>query len=363
MSKTKTVGNASVSFGINFCACCYRRMVNDRKERTMQTKILMMSVAVMMAVATCCVLGDESKTTQGVPTNAVVVAVAAPKLDKPFDIPPSLIHRMEEAFNALRKRLLRTNIDVQELFVSDGKGGKFPNAHLIAARPRGEMKFCKDCMNEKEREELWPFDVEGFEKSLEAKMVRDKDGRFRLTGVFAQEAGPTNDDGYVAPHPTIRWANHEIEQWAIKQLDGKFKRMDNAAFCKMSGDESLSDGTFAWKLSDVCEFFVIYRCEGEWNRREYRYIVKGEEMKRGVPVATFDSFPNRKEAAAMRTYGRNAAAFNNLAVLEWQHRNHRLSMIPERIKWFLETAKEQGVLTADENMKVLRDHIPEVFKE
>lgn len=85
-------------------------------------------------------------------------------------------------------------------------------------------------------------------------------------------------------------------------------------------------------------------------------------MKRGVPVASFDSFPSRKEATAMRTYGRNAAAMNNLAVLEWRHRNHRLSMIPARIKWFLETSRAGGVTEAEANLKVLRDHIPEVFK-
>lgn len=302
------------------------------------SKTMIIMVAVIAAV-TYCVLGDNPKTTQGVPTNAVATAVAESKQDNPFAIPPSLIHRMEEAFNAARNKYLKTNIDSEELFASDGRGGKFPNANIIAARPRGEMKFCNDSMNEKEREELWPFDVEGFEKSLEAKMVRDKDGLFRLKGIFAQEAGPTNDDGYVASYPTIRWANHEIEQWAIKQLDREFKRMDRTAFCKMSGDEKIQEDTFAWKLDDRGEFFAIQRCEGAWNRREYRHVVK--VGKRGVPIATFDSFPNRKEAAAMRTYGRNAA-FNNLAVLEWQHRNHRLTMIPDRIKWFLEMAKEQG---------------------
>lgn len=337
-----------------------KRRVSYRRIKADMSKTTIIMVAAM-AVSICRVLGNEPKTTQGVPTNAVVAAVAETKQvnSNPFDIPPSLIHRMEEAFNALRKRLLRTNIEAEELFASDGRGGTFPNAHLIAARPRGEMKFCNDCMSEKEREELWPFDVEGLEKSLEAKMVRDKDGLFRLRGVFAQEAGPTNDDGLVAPHPTIRWVNHEIEQWAIKQLDREFKRIDGTAFCKMSGDEKIQDDTIVWKLNDRGEFLAIQRCEGAWNRREYRYAVK--VGNRGVPIATFDSFPNRKEAATMRTYGRNAA-FNNLAVLEWQHRNHRLSMIPDRIKWLLEAARGKGVPTVDENLKVLRDHIPEVFK-
>ncbi|MGN0833741.1 MAG: hypothetical protein ACI4RD_08880, partial [Kiritimatiellia bacterium] len=213
-------------------------------------------------------------------------------------------------------------------------------------------------------ERLWPFEVEKFERSLEAKMVRDTNGWFRLKGNFAQEAGPTSDDGLVASNPTFRWANHEMEQWAIKQLDGKFKRMDEAAFCKLFGEEKMPDDTFAWELdAKTGEFFVIQRCDGAWNRREYMHMVKGEEGC--VVVASFSSFPNRKEAAAMRTYayGFNAAACNNLAVLEWQHRSHGLNMIPQRIRWRLESARDQGIPRADENLRILREHIPEVFKD
>ena len=322
-----------------------------------QTKVIMFAAMVVM----CPMLGDEFQTVL-VPTNAVAAAVAVPRCYKPFNIPPSLIHRMTMAHNAARNRLLGISIDTEELFASDGNGGDFTNAHAIAARPRGEMKFCDDRLNDKEREKLWPFDVESFEKSLEAKMSRDSKGRFRFKDESAKEVGTANGDGLAAPTPTFRWVNHEIEEWAVKQLDGKFTRMDEKSFCKTFGYGEMPDGTFAWTLSNLGEYFVMQRCEGAWHRREYRYVLKRAKMKRGVPVASFDSFPSRKEAAAMRTYGRNAAAMNNLAVLEWQHRNHRLSMIPARIKWFLETSKAGGVTEAEANLKVLRDHIPEVFK-
>lgn len=323
-----------------------------------QTKVIMFAAIV---VVMCPMLGDEFQTVL-VPTNAVAAAVAVPRCYKPFNIPPSLIHRMTMAHNVARNRLLGISIDTEELFASDGKGGEFTNAYAIAARPRGEMKFCDDRLNDKEREKLWPFDVESFEKSLEAKMSRDSKGRFRFKDESAKEVGTANGDGLAAPNPTFRWVNHEIEEWAVKQLDGKFTRMDEKSFCKTFGYGEMPDGTFAWTLSNLGEYFVIQRCEGAWHRREYRYVLKRAKMKRGVPVASFDSFPSRKEAAAMRTYGRNAAAMNNLAVLEWQHRNHRLSMIPARIKWFLETSKAEGVTEAEANLKVLRDHIPEVFK-
>lgn len=52
----------------------------------------------------------------------------------------------------------------------------YTNAMEIASRPRDEMAFCDDQLSEKARESLWPFEVEAFEKTLEAKMVRDKDG-------------------------------------------------------------------------------------------------------------------------------------------------------------------------------------------
>ena len=64
----------------------------------------------------------------------------------------------------------------------------------------------------------------------------------------------------------------------------------------------------------------------------------------------------------MRTYVCDIAALHNLAVLEWHHRVNRLSMSPRKIKLLLERSKGNGVPTAEGNLEVLRDHIPEVFK-
>ncbi|MGN0833320.1 MAG: hypothetical protein ACI4RD_06690, partial [Kiritimatiellia bacterium] len=135
-----------------------------------------MVVIVALTAAVCRALGAGAENTQGVSSNAAVVAASAPKPAEPFDIPPSLIRRMEMAHYTARNRALgRINNDGEEMLAlfalaaSDGSGGAFPNAHIIAARPRGEMRFCNDCLNEKERERLWPFEVEKFERSLEAK--------------------------------------------------------------------------------------------------------------------------------------------------------------------------------------------------
>lgn len=58
-------------------------------------------------------------------------------------------------------------------------------------------------------------------------------------------------------------------------------------------------------------------------------------------------------------FGGDIAATHNLAVLEWRHRNFRLGMDPQRIKRWLEEARRLNVPTAESNLKVLLDHIPE----
>ena len=81
---------------------------------------------------------------------------------------------------------------------------------------------------------------------------------------------------------------------------------------------------------------------------------------RVVLVASFASFPNRKEAAALRTFVCDIAAIHNLAVLEWRHRVNSMSMNPWRIKAYLEKAQKLGVPTAEGHLKILLSHIPEV---
>ncbi len=345
----------------------------------METKVGLKIAFWVVSIATIAVSAENGAVigkTNRVATAEQKVAV------KPFDIPPSLIFRMEAAhYAALRgERGITNAFDALELFAL-GKAG-FTNAYEISVRPRGEMKFCDDQLTEEERKSLWPFEVEAFEKSLEQKLVRDKGGRYRLVRKYLSEVAMTNDvfspvptlkaahlelrgdDELEASNPTIRWVNHQIEQWAIKQMDSKFKRMDGKSFCKMSGDEKMPEDTFAWELDKMGEdgtgreCFVIQRGEGAWNPREYMYIL-WDGKDRVVPVASFASFPNRKEAAALRMYICDIAALHNLAVLEWRHRVDSRAMSPLRIKLFLEKSKRLEVPTAEGNLKVLFDHIPE----
>ena len=80
------------------------------------------------------------------------------------------------------------------------------------------------------------------------------------------------------------------------------------------------------------------------------------------PVAVFDSFPNAKEATAALCIQSNAASANNLAVLAWRHQINRMSMNPWVIRRRLEAAAEAQVPTAEGNLAVLKEHIPEVFQ-
>lgn len=279
--------------------------------------------------------------------------------DGEFDIPPSLVCRMYQAHNAARDRRLNGGqpFDAEELFGLMECG--ITNAEAIAAQPRGEMRFCDDCLTDDKRRELWPFDVASFEAELEAKMVRDEDGLFRKKAEPDGSAA-AGDEGLVASNPTIRWVNSEIEQWAIARLDEKYTRLDDAALRKAAGNDAFPEGWLVWMLADMDgarEFFAIARGDGAWDPRYYMYILCDAN---GMTVlASFDSFPNRHEAATMLMLGDDIAAVHNLAVLEWRHRNFRMGMNPLRIRGCLEAAKRLNVPTAAANLKVLLDHIPE----
>ena len=196
-------------------------------------------------------------------------------------------------------------------------------------------------------------------------MVCDKTGVYRLKGEYSKYAAPTNDDGLVAANPTMRWVNKEIEEWAIKELDKRFKRMGEQDICKMLNVKNLADGTIAWVLDKLgdngCECFAIEQCGGTWNNRNYIYTL-WDGNKKVHTVAAFNSFPNRKEGAAIRAYICDVASMHNLAVLEWEHRIFRTSMNPFRIKKQLEIADEKEVPTAKANLKIIKAHIPEVFE-
>ena len=282
-----------------------------------------------------------------------------------FEIPDSLVHRMQIALATARNRTLQINIDAEELYALSDKEFNLTNAYNIASRPRGKMTFCDDQLSAKEREEVWPFNIEEFEKSLEQKMVRDKTGVYRLKGEYSKYATPTYDDGLVAANPTMRWVNKEIEEWAIKELDKRFKRMSEQDICKMLNVKKLADGTIAWGLDKLgdngCECFAIEQCGGAWNNRNYIYTL-WDGNKKVHTVAAFNSFPNRKEGATIRAYICDVASIHNLAVLEWEHRIFRTSLNPFRIKKQLEIADEKEVPTAKANLKILKAHIPEIFE-
>ena len=306
--------------------------------------------------------------------NAISVAMLAiamcgcePKPEQPpsqaenaeFDIPASLIVRMQNAYSVVRNKNfgIVDAFDGEEVFGLSQLG--MENAAEIASRPRGEMKFSTDLLTEAERAKFWPFDVESFEAELESKMVRDEEGLYRLKPEFGEGVGGLKEDGLVAVNPTIRWVNHEMEQWATAQLDAVCNRMDDETFCKMSGDEAMPEGTKAWRMGED-EFFVISGSDGAWEQRDYMFVL-WQEGKDPCVVASLNSFPNREEGIALLGWRDSSICANNVAVLEWQHRSQRLSMNPWRIKQMLFIAADEGVEVAKDNLKVLFDHIPEVF--
>ena len=194
----------------------------------MKSKVVMMVVVAVIATGASGAPDEVAKAATNDVAGCVQKAGA-----KPFDIPPSLIFRMDAAHAVALGKELNISNDFDRLeLLALGKAG-FTNAYEISMRPRGEMKFCDDQMSEEERKSLWPFEVEAFEKALEQKLVRDKTGRYRLVHKDLSGNAKMGDGELEASNPTIRWVNHEIEQWAIQQMDTKFKRMDGKSFCKI----------------------------------------------------------------------------------------------------------------------------------
>ena len=324
--------------------------------------------AILFCAAACAVAGATARaagtneTAAVASTNAAARSIAAAdtaptNAAAAFSIPKSLVLRMYEAADAVRDRALadpdgKPPFNDMLEFRGLCAGGDADLAFAAQDRPRGEMSLVDDGNADRERRELWPFDVEGFEGGLEARMVRGEDGGFRRR----------EEDGTELPvNPTIRWANAEIAAWAVRELDGRYPRMSAAAWLAMTGTASMPEGTTAWRL-DPIYYFVLETGEGAWNPRTYSFVLwKGT----GSPLLTaaFDSFPNDREATAALCLHCDAASANNLAVLEWRHQSMRDSMDPGRIRQFLELARNAGVPAAEANLGVLRAHLPEVFAE
>ena len=274
-------------------------------------------------------------------------------VDKPaFDIPPSLVDRMRVSYNSVRNKMSggSETLDGEEMMALMQLG--YDNAPAIAQRPRGEMVFVDDGLKEEDRRRLWPFEVESFESTLEASLVRDEDGLYRKK----------DDDGDLFPfNPTMRWVNESMEQWAVRQLDAAFPRVKSDVYAKMIGDSVDADEEILmWSIpGNGGEYFAIERNEGAWNLRSYQYLL-WDGADRPTLFAEFNSFPSRNEAVAMRTARNDSRSLHNMAVLYWRHRVFPMQFNPEEIKAMLEIAQREKVPCAKENLNVLRTHIPEV---
>jgi hypothetical protein len=337
------------------------------KRNEIEMKAVVLGSAVMAVLGGAfvggCAKNEQTVVTQdGVAENAASatnVASDAAKPNRDFEIPLSLVTRMVNACQAEAQKMVTEVNDVEELMAL---GDSFLNAVEICARPRGEMKVVNDMLSDAERAKVWPIDFESFEAELEKKLVVDSDGLYRLKADVVKDY-PVGDDGLVAVNPTLRYVNHEIEKFAVEQLDRvpDFKRMPEAMFCEMTGDEKMSEGTHSWTVGqDV--YFVIQPTDGAWGLREYMFVLW---QQGGAPtvLATFDSFPNRKEACAALLFRDSMASLNNLAVMMWRHQCDRMRMDPGMIKTLLEAAVQAQVPAAEANLAVLRAHIKELFEE
>lgn len=272
-----------------------------------------------------------------------------------FDIPASLVDRMRVAYNLVRNKMTGgpENLDGEEMMALMMLG--YGNAPEIAERPRGEMVFADDGLGEEERRELWPFDVEAFEATLEAELVRDEKGLYLKK----------EEEGDTAPfNPTMRWVNAELEQWAVGQLDAAFTRMASGVHGKMIGEpEEEGEEIPMWAIpGDGGEYFAIERSDGAWGLRSYQYVLWDGKGKPTL-FGEFHSFPSRKEAVAMRTARHDVRSLNNMAVLYWRHRVFPMQFNPAEIKEMLGIAQRGGVSCAKANLAVLSAHIPEAAQE
>lgn len=272
-----------------------------------------------------------------------------------FDIPASLIDRMRVSYNLVRNKMTggAENLDGEEMMALMMLG--YGNAPEIAERPRGEMVFADDGLGEEERRELWPFDVEAFEATLEAELVRDEKGLYLKK----------DEEGDTAPfNPTMRWVNAELEQWAVAQLDAAFTRMAPGVHAEMTGEpEEEGEEIPMWAIpGDGGEYFAIERSDGAWAVRSYQYVLWDGKGKPTL-FGEFHSFPSRKEAVAMRTARHDVRSLNNMAVLYWRHRVFPMNFDPAEIKEMLGIAQRMGVPCAKGNLAVLSAHIPEVDQE
>lgn len=343
-------------------------------QRKEDKKVRLMSVGAWAMIVLVCVCGcskPEEKTAAEKGARSAAVNSPTGNVEAAdFVIPPSLGTRMQNAYQVMREKWLEENgekdeeeegkADIKDVYELMAIGKEFTNAIEICSRERGEMKEVDDLLSDEERSIVWPIDVESIEAELEKKMVIDSSGMYRLKAGFSN--CPVNDDGYVAPNPTMRYINAEMERLSIEAMDKVelFPRMP-AKFCEMLWDEEVAKTAHAWMV-DEDVFFVILPCEGSWGMRSYLFV-RWKKGGKAALIAEFDSMPSRKEASAALLLRDSAAAPHNLAVLMWRHQCDRLKMRPWVIREFLEVAEAAEVPTAAANLEVLRAHIPEAFEQ
>ena len=148
------------------------------------TKTILLCAAAAVAAATAQAAGTnetaEVASTNAAARSSAAAAAATTNAAAAFSIPKSLVLRMYEAADAARDRALagpdgKPPFNDMLEFVGLSAGGDADLAFAAQNRPRGEMSLVDDGNADRERRELWPFDVEGFEGTLEARMVRGND--------------------------------------------------------------------------------------------------------------------------------------------------------------------------------------------
>ncbi len=312
-------------------------------------KLIVVSFALVVFVTGCNVKDDEQK-----------VPVAAG-----FEIPRSLVTRMLDAHDRARNRTAGrgTDFDSAEMIsLANGpkllNGLELTNALEIASRPRGEMKFCDDGLPDSERHDLWPFEIEKFEAELESKMEVSAEYGYQMKPQFEKLAGSVGRGGFGQGNQTLQWVNREVEQWAVKELDKEFGRVEAAEFCATFRFEEMPEGVSAWQVGAEL-YLIIRRGEEAWEPREYEFV-RCKEGRAPHHVATFDSFPGAMAVAAVFRCNHDVAGGHNVAAMIWNHQCDRVQMSPYRIYDLLLDASCGGIVTAKENLEVMRKHMPEV---
>lgn len=234
------------------------------------------------------------------------------------------------------------------------------NAVAVATRKRiasrKYMKYCGDNQTEEIRRKAWPFDVEGFERDLAEKIVRDECGLYRVKGDCNDYDEGTADDGNVAVRPSIRWVSRKMEAWATNALDSAYRRLSGDEAVRLLDAKSVTDGTFAWAVG-TNEYFVIQRNDEDhaFESRDYIYMCRDGAAKPKI-AASFNSMPDSKAMYAVRScMDADDMGQNNVAALMWNGVMNRGGENRAEIRELLEMADQLEAAIA--NIELLEKEI------